>query len=72
MTRFQKQAPAIFLSGLVATLLVALWAVPHLGLNGMALSTVVGWSVWNIVGLIFVRRRMRINPTIFQPLRGSY
>ena len=66
MTRFQKQAPAIFLCGLASNLLLALWSVPAWGLNGMALSTAVGWAVWNTVGLIYVYRKLGINPTIFR------
>lgn len=66
MTRFQKQAPAIFLCGLVSTLILAVVLVPLWNLTGMAVSTVAGWLIWNVAALIFVHRKLRINPTIFQ------
>ncbi len=66
MTRFQKQAPAIFLCGVVCSLLLSLFFVPAWGLNGMALSTVAGWVVWNLVALTYVYKKLRINPTVFQ------
>jgi O-antigen/teichoic acid export membrane protein len=69
MTRFQKQAPLIFLCGLVTNLILAAILVPVLGLTGMALSTVAGWMVWNLIALVFVYRRLQINPTVFQRLR---
>lgn len=66
MTRFQKQAPIIFLCGAVSSLAMAFLLVPVWGMTGMAISTVSGWAVWNLIALIFVYKRLRINPTIFQ------
>lgn len=66
MTRFQRQAPVIFLCGLVSSLLLAVLLVPVWGLTGMAVSTVAGWVVWNLIALFYVHKRLRINPTIFQ------
>lgn len=66
MTRFQKQAPVIFLCGLISSLILAVLSVPVWGLTGMALSTVAGWLVWNLIALIYIYKRLRINPTIFQ------
>lgn len=69
MTRFQREAPIIFLSGLVASLLLAVLLVPEWGLTGMAVSTVAGWAVWNLIALNYVYRKLRINPTIFHRTR---
>lgn len=66
MTRFQKQAPLIFLAGLASSLLLAVLLVPSWGLTGMALSTVSGWAAWNLIALFYVHKRLGINPTIFQ------
>ncbi|MGB6451680.1 MAG: oligosaccharide flippase family protein [Steroidobacteraceae bacterium] len=71
MTRFQKQAPVIFLCGVVSSLFLAILIVPVWGLTGMALSTVVGWVVWNIVALTYVYKKLRINPTVFQWRRSA-
>ena len=66
MTRFQKQAPWIFLCGAVASLVLAVLLVPLWGLTGMAVATVAGWSVWNLVALAYVYKKLHINPTVFQ------
>ena len=66
MTRFQKQAPIIFLCGVISSLILAVLLVPKWDLTGMAVSTVAGWIVWNLVSLVYVHKRLRINPTIFQ------
>jgi O-antigen/teichoic acid export membrane protein len=66
MTRFQKQAPGIFLCGAVSSLVLAVLLVPRWSLTGMAVATVAGWTVWNLVALAYVYRKLHINPTVFQ------
>jgi len=66
MTRFQSQAPAIFSVGAMSNLLLAFALVPRWGMNGAAMATVAGWTVWNLIALVYTYRKLGINPTIFR------
>lgn len=64
MTRFERQAPAIFGGGAVVNVLLSVLLIPQLGILGAATATATATVVWNVAALVFVRRNLDVNPTI--------
>lgn len=64
MTGHQNQAAIIF--GVAAIVNIALNAalIPLYGMEGAAIATAATTILWNLVMLTFVRRRLKINPTV--------
>lgn len=70
MTRFERQAPIIFGAGAVLNLMLSLLLVPRLGMLGAAIAAALSTLLWNVLGYVFVRSRLGVNPTIL-PLRAG-
>jgi len=63
MTGHQNQAAMILgVSGLI-NILMNVILIPEFGMIGAAIATAVTTALWNILMLIYVWRRMNINPT---------
>ena len=65
MTRFEAQAPWIFGGGAVLNLLLSILLIPSLGIVGAAIAIATATIAWNLAALVFVRRKLGVNPTIF-------
>lgn len=70
MTKYERQAS--WFTALAATLNVALSValIPVFGLIGAAIASASGIIAWNLSGLVFVRTRLDVNPTVL-PLPGK-
>jgi O-antigen/teichoic acid export membrane protein len=64
MTGYQNQAARIFALGAVVNTLLNILLTPHLGMNGSAIATAITTVLWNVIMLIFVMRKLKINPTV--------
>ncbi len=64
MTRFERQAPAIFGGGAALNLLLSVVLIPELGIIGAAVATAVATIAWNVAAFLFVRRKLGVNPTV--------
>jgi len=64
MTRFESQAPWIFGGGAVLNLLLSALLIPSLGIIGAAVATATATVTWNVSALVFVRRKLGVNPTV--------
>lgn len=71
MTDYQKQVTGFVGVGVIINLLLSILLIPHMGMYGAAIATAVGLIVWRGFALVFVIKRMRLNPTIF-PSFGQY
>ena len=52
-------------TGMIANILLNYFLVPIIHLEGAAIATSVSIIVWNVMMLIFVKKKTKINPTIF-------
>lgn len=52
-------------------ILLNLLLIPLLGMLGAAVSTTFTLSIWNIVMLVYVQRKIGINPTLFKKLGAA-
>lgn len=70
MTKYERQAS--WFTALAASLNVALSValIPVFGLIGAAIASASGIIAWNLSGLVFVRTRLDVNPTVL-PLPGK-
>lgn len=68
MTANEREAARVTALTGVLNVLLAATLIPLLGLAGAALATVSAGIVWNVVLVIRVRRRLRINSTAFSRL----
>ena len=66
MTMTGHQKPAAWRVGVATalTLTLDLLLIPKLGLDGAAIANALGTSLLNLAMLVYVTRRLRINPTI--------
>jgi O-antigen/teichoic acid export membrane protein len=71
MTGHEYEAMRIFVVATVVNILLNLALVPTLGLVGGAIANAVGISMWNLMILVFLRGRLRIDPSIlsWSPMR---
>lgn len=64
MTGNQNQAMQIFAISTTASIFLNLLLIPSFGLIGGAIANVVGVSLWNFAILVFLRRKLRLDPSI--------
>ncbi|MDN5869965.1 MAG: oligosaccharide flippase family protein [Nitrococcus sp.] len=69
MTRFERPASLIMGGGAVLNVLLCLVLVPPLGMIGAAVAIATATIAWKFAALVFVYRRMNVNPSIF-PIAG--
>ncbi len=65
MTGHQNQAGAIIAVSAAVNIILNALLIPLMGLVGAAISTAFTMALWNITMLIYVQRRLGINPIIF-------
>lgn len=66
MTHYQYQAALIFGSAALFNVGLNTLLIPRWGMVGAAYGTAAAIVWWNLAALVFVRLRMRLNPTVFQ------
>lgn len=71
MTGHEKQAAWIIGTGAAANIALNAVLIPLLGILGAAIATASTTVLWNVAMLIFVRKRLGIDPTIFSTIRRS-
>ncbi|OHB81569.1 MAG: hypothetical protein A2W31_06245 [Planctomycetes bacterium RBG_16_64_10] len=64
MTGHQKQAAGIVAVAAVLNVVLNLLLIPPLGIQGAALATALTTALWNLAMLVYVSRRLQINPTL--------
>ena len=65
LTGRERPALAIFLSALVLSLLLNLWLIPRLGVAGAAIASSSALGFWNLAMLLYVRRAVGIDASVF-------
>jgi O-antigen/teichoic acid export membrane protein len=77
MTGYEKQAAWIIGTGATANIALNAVLIPLFGILGAArilgaaIATASTTALWNVAMLIFVRKRLGIDPTIFSTIRRS-
>jgi len=69
MTGYERQAAWIIGTGAGTNIALNSVLIPLLGIVGAAIATAFTTVLWNVAMLIFVRRRIGIDPTIFSTIR---
>jgi O-antigen/teichoic acid export membrane protein len=64
MTGYQNQAAMIVAGGAVLSILLNAILIPPFGMNGAAIATAITTALWNILMLIFVMKKLKLNPTV--------
>ena len=64
MTRYEREAPWFTGSAALLNVLLSLALIPPFGLIGAAIATAFSTIAWNLAALVFVRRKLGVNPTI--------
>lgn len=64
MTGHQHQAMWIFAISTIMNILLNITLVPQFGLIGGAVANVIGLSFWNLAILIYLRSKLKIDPSI--------
>lgn len=64
MTRYQLHTSIFVAIGILANALVAWLLVPRLGVMGVAIGAVASLVVWRGFALLFVIRRLNVNPAV--------
>jgi O-antigen/teichoic acid export membrane protein len=64
MTGYQNQAAIIVASGSMLSILLNALLIPPFGMNGAAIATSITTALWNIAMLIFVIKKLKLNPTV--------
>lgn len=64
MTRYEREAPWFTGSAALLNVLLSLALIPSFGLIGAAVATSSSTIAWNLATLVFVRRKLHVNPTI--------
>ncbi|HDM75831.1 MAG TPA: flippase, partial [Deltaproteobacteria bacterium] len=65
MTGYERQTAWIIGTGAGTNIALNAVLIPLLGIIGASIATASTTVLWNVAMLIFVRRRLGINPTIF-------
>lgn len=63
MTRYEREAAAILALSVAVNVSLNVVLIPAFGLAGAATATAVTTTLWNALMILFVRRRLNINPT---------
>ena len=64
MTRYEREAPWFTGGAALLNVLLSLALIPSFGLIGAAIATAFSTIAWNLAALVFVRRKLGVNPTI--------
>ncbi|HEY3520621.1 MAG TPA: oligosaccharide flippase family protein [Rhodanobacteraceae bacterium] len=64
MTRYEREAPWFTGGAALLNVLLSLALIPPFGLIGAAIATAFSTIAWNLTALVFVRRKLGVNPTI--------
>ena len=64
MTRFEREAPLFFAAAALISVLLSRLLISRFGMLGAATATAAGTIAWNVLALIFVRRRLGVNPSM--------
>lgn len=70
LTGHHVQAARIFGLSAMLNILFNAILIPHFGMIGAAVATAITTALWNIIMVIYVVSRLRLNPTLF-PVRMS-
>tara|TARA_R110002124_G_scaffold111545_2_gene265449 strand:+ start:11943 stop:13292 length:1350 start_codon:yes stop_codon:yes gene_type:complete len=65
MTKYQKETLYVFSMSLVFNLVLNLVLIPIYGMEGAAWATGITTIVWNITALLFIRKKLKVDPSIF-------
>ena len=65
MTKHQREASLILTVSALLNVVLNVLLIPRLGLVGAAVATAATTVLWNVAMLVFVRRRLKINTTVF-------
>jgi O-antigen/teichoic acid export membrane protein len=69
MTRYERQASWFMALAATLNIVLSVALIPLFGLIGAAIASAAGIVAWNLSGLLFVRSRLDVNPTVL-PLPG--
>ena len=69
LTGHQLTSMIVYASAAALQIVLSLLLVPKLGAVGAAIASAVSMSCWNICLVIYVWRRLRLDPTIFRARR---
>jgi len=64
MTHYERQASVFFGGAAVLNIALSLALIPQIGLMGAAIATASATICWNVAALLFVRRKLHVNPTV--------
>lgn len=64
MTKYERQASWFTALAAGSNVLLSVALIPRFGLIGAAVASASGIIVWNLSGLVFVRTRLDVNPTV--------
>jgi O-antigen/teichoic acid export membrane protein len=70
MTRYERQASWFMALAATLNIVLSVSLIPLFGLIGAAIASAAGIVAWNLSGLLFVRSRLDVNPTVV-PLPGK-
>jgi O-antigen/teichoic acid export membrane protein len=65
MTGNQREATWIFGTGAMLNVILNLILIPTFGLIGAAAATAIANGVWKLSMMVFVWKRLHVNPTVF-------
>lgn len=71
MTKYENQALYILASALVLNIILNVVLIPIYGMEGAALATGVTLVIWNLAIYIFIRKRIKMDPSILGLLTKS-
>ncbi len=66
MTGHQNQAAYIIVSGTVLNIILNAILIPLFGMTGSAIATALTTALWNLAMLIYVIKKLKLNPTVIQ------
>lgn len=70
MTGHQKAMQNLLVLATLVNILLNIILIPRLGIEGAALGSVVAFSIWNIAGVVYVKRQFGVF-TLFLPSRTT-
>jgi len=69
MTGHQNAAAIIVAGSLIINVLMCFLLIPPLGLTGSAIATCCATLFWNFAMLVYVNRKLHLNPSVFSIIR---
>jgi O-antigen/teichoic acid export membrane protein len=66
MTGHQNQAAMIIAGGAVLNIILNALLIPRFGMTGSAIATSITTALWNIIMLVYVIKKLKLNPTVIQ------